>query len=190
MLHAAYGYILLYFFIAVLRYTADILLLGGAHRIISCRLYIQLNKPLSWILVGEIQILILVLLALYYVGSYVANEVLWLNVADPEIVDDLSNRKDKFEAAFFIIQFIFALFVFVGSLISAWKWRKYDKHIPKVNVILAQRCPKPSYDLGLLVLEASIFCHRRNRDSMGPVRLRAFRRHPLSPPTESWWRQR
>ena len=52
----------------------------------------------------------LVITALYHLGSYFANEVLWLNIADVDILRDIVSRKYKFEAAFFILQFFVTLY--------------------------------------------------------------------------------
>lgn len=113
-LYAAYGYILLYFFITVTKFAADILVLTGTLRVLSCLISQRLDRPLLWIKIGEFQIIILLITALYHLGSYFANEVLWLNVADPDVINDVSSKKDRFEAAFFIIQWLLTLAMLIA----------------------------------------------------------------------------
>ncbi|KAF4631947.1 hypothetical protein G7Y89_g6189 [Cudoniella acicularis] len=103
-----YAYILLTFFLLLIKLPSDILLLLGSHRLISGQLFIhslvQKPKPIVWLLVGEFLALVLAILALYYVGSYLAYEVLWLNVADDGLVKG----------------FVFSILTFVGAVLPLW----------------------------------------------------------------------
>jgi hypothetical protein len=113
-LRAAYGYIMLYFVITLEKLAADILILTGTLRIFSCLLFRRLRTPLPWIHIGEFLIILLVITALYDLGSYFAHQVLWINIADDDIIADVSSRKDKFEAAFFILQWLLTLSMFIA----------------------------------------------------------------------------
>lgn len=112
-LTAAYGYILIYFFISWTKFYADVLILAGTLQVFSCLISQRLEKPLIWVRIGEFLVIILWITALYYLGSYFANEFLWLNIADPDIIDDISSRMNKFEEAFFIVQYLLTFFMLI-----------------------------------------------------------------------------
>jgi hypothetical protein len=105
---------LFYWLIVLAKFAADILMLAGAFRLLSCLISPKLGRLLTWIHTGEFLIIVLIIMALYHLGSYLANEVLWLNIADPVIIIDVSSRKDEFEAAFFIIQWLSTLFILIA----------------------------------------------------------------------------
>jgi hypothetical protein len=137
-LKTEYSYILYEFFLESARYATDIFILAGTHQLISEQLTNQPSNQLSkkariWHLMGELIVLVQIILALYFLGSLFANEALWLQIADPRVIDGVSSRKDKFEVAFFIIQFLLTLAMFTGAAISVWHWRKEEEFIPKVH---------------------------------------------------------
>ena len=136
-LKTGYGYILYEFFLSSARYATDIFILAGTHQLISDQLNIQPNNQLRkkawiWYLTGKFIVMVQVILALYFLGSLFADEALWLQIADPSVIDGVASRKDKFEAAFFIIQFLLTLAMLTGAAISAWFWWKEEESIPNV----------------------------------------------------------
>lgn len=145
---------MVYIFINLCKFTADVFLLAGIHRVTTCLISQRLEKPLKWIYIGEFLIIMIVITALYYIGSYFADEVLWLNVADPDIIDDVSSRKDKFEAAFFILQWVLTLFIFI--IITVALFTEDGETISSVctalsshglGLTLHSRDPTPSWQL-------------------------------------------
>jgi hypothetical protein len=141
-LKTGYGYILYEFFLSSARYATDIFILAGTHQLISDQLNRQPRSQLRgkawiWHLTGELVVLVQVILALYFLGSLLADEALWLQVADPSVIDGVASRKDKFEAAFFIIQFLLTLTMLIGAAVSAWFWRKEAESIPSVRKFIS-----------------------------------------------------
>jgi hypothetical protein len=139
-LKTGYGYILYEFFLSSARYATDIFILAGTHQLISDQLNIQPNNQLRkkawiWYLTGRLIVLVQIILALYFLGSLFADEALWLQIADPSVIEGVASRKDKFEAAFFIIQFLLTLTMLAGSAISVWFWWKVEESIPNVRKI-------------------------------------------------------
>jgi hypothetical protein len=123
---------LLYFFITSAKFAADILILTGTLRVISCLVSQRAEKPLLLIHIGEFHIIILLITALYHLGSYFANEILWLNIADQDIISDVASRKDRFEAAFFIIQWLLTLFMLATISIVLFINTEVEEGITKV----------------------------------------------------------
>ena len=136
-LKTGYGYILYQFFLSSARYATDIFMLAGTHQLISNQLNIQPSNQLRkkawiWYLTGKFIVLVQVILALYFLGSLFADEALWLQIADPSVIEGVVSRKDKFEAAFFIIQFLLTLTMLTGAALSVWFWWKEEESIPSV----------------------------------------------------------
>jgi hypothetical protein len=131
---AKYSYILYYFFLACLKFPADILILAGSQRIISGQLYIhhpkRTPKPVIWLLTGEFLVIILMILALYYIGSLLTYEVLWLQVADASVVLSVGTRRNKMETAFFVIQFLLTLLTLAAASFSFWFSKQENPFIP------------------------------------------------------------
>jgi hypothetical protein len=120
---------LLAFFLACFKFTSDIFLVSASHRIVSTQLYdcYQVKRSLAkiWLMLGELLVIILVISSLYYLGSLLSNEVLWLEVANDNIVRDIVSRRNLFQLAFFVIQFIltFGTLVVAGLL---WSFRRME----------------------------------------------------------------
>ncbi|OCK81696.1 hypothetical protein K432DRAFT_403557 [Lepidopterella palustris CBS 459.81] len=134
-LNATYGYILFYFFIACLKFAADFLILAGTHRVTSGLLFYQIKKAKIWHLVGEFIIIVLMITALYYLGSLLADEILWLQVADSDAIQSVNTRKNKLEAAFVILQFFLTLMTLAATMLSAWIYLDDDSEIPRQSYI-------------------------------------------------------
>ena len=76
------------------RFTADILLLFGTQVLISYQLAFQLGRQIrAWRLAGSFILLVLCTIALYYLFSVLAVEVLWLQMADPAIISGVASRQ-------------------------------------------------------------------------------------------------
>jgi len=125
-LKTGYGYILLAFFLACFKFTSDILLVSASHRIVSTQLYdcyqIKRYQAKLWLMLGELLVILLIIASLYYLGSLLSNEILWLEVANADIVSDIVTRKSRFQLAFFVVQFIITLGTLVGAG-SLWYFR-------------------------------------------------------------------
>jgi len=128
----AYGYILFYFPILFSRFTADILLLFGTQILISYQLAFQLRKQIRALrLAGSFVLLVLCTIALYYIFSTLAVEVLWLQMADPAIISGVASRQNQFEVSFFIVQFLLMLAMAIGTAIVVWLWQHRGGSIPR-----------------------------------------------------------
>lgn len=131
---AKYSYILYYFFLACLKFPADILILAGFQRIIFGQLYIhhpkRTPKPAIWLLTGEFLVIVLMILALYYIGSFLTYEVLWLQVADASVVLSVGAKRNKMETAFFVIQFLLTLLTLAAASFSFWFSKQENPSMP------------------------------------------------------------
>ena len=133
-LKARYGYIIYDFFVVSARFAADIFILKGTHRLICKQLDTQFRKAHIWRFVGEFILIVLVIIAFYTAGSLFADQILWLQIADTSIIGDVAAREDKFEASFFIIQFLLTLAFLTSAGISLWFWKRDigDEPLPTV----------------------------------------------------------
>lgn len=99
-------------------------MITGAHRVLTAQVYqchkTQRLKARVWLYTGEFFILLIQIIALYYLGSLFAHEVLWLGIANTSAVDAVAGRQDSLQSAFFALQWILALMLLCGSLILAW----------------------------------------------------------------------
>jgi hypothetical protein len=141
-LKTGYGYIIYEFFLSSARYATDIFVLAGTHQLMSDQFNRQPRSQLRrrawiWSLTGELIVLVQIILALYFLGSLFADAALWLQVADPSVIDGVASRKDEFEAAFFIIQFLLTLTMLTGAATSAWFWLKEAESIPSVRTFIS-----------------------------------------------------
>lgn len=72
-------------------------------------------------------------MALYYLGSLLANQVIWLEVGDPDTLSLVFMRRNQFEAAFAIIQFLIAFLITAAAVVSLWcEWNE-DKKLLEVS---------------------------------------------------------
>lgn len=131
-LKVAYGYILVDFFLACLKAASNILILAAAHRIVSGQLFecVQMMqrkqlKAKIWLFMGEFLIITLMIMALYYVGSLLSYEALWLGIADTDTVEEMEGRRNNLQSAFFAIQLVLTFMVFCGACLLSW-FRRID----------------------------------------------------------------
>ena len=130
---AAYGYLIFDWFLSVLKYSSDISILAGAHWIISRQLFGCIRRPRIWLLAGDFLVLTLAVMALYYLGSLLANQVIWLEVGDPDTLSLVFMRRNQFEAAFAIIQFLTAFLIIAAAVVSlSCEWNE-DKKLLEVS---------------------------------------------------------
>jgi hypothetical protein len=71
-------------------------------------------------------VLVLFVLALYYIGSLFAYEVLWLQVADASEVLSVRSKRNKIELAFFVLQYMITLLTLAAASFSFWFSRKQN----------------------------------------------------------------
>lgn len=152
----AYGYILFYLPLIFSRFTADILLLFGTQILISYQLAFQLrNQIRAWRLAGYFILCVLCTIALYYLFSLLAVEVLWLQMADPAIISGVASRRNQFEASFFIVQFLMMLTMATGTAIVVRLWHRGGS-IPRVRPYKKFLCLL--YQKGRIFLTINIAC--------------------------------
>jgi hypothetical protein len=113
-LKTKYGYILYYFFLASTRLATNLLILAGTCEIVSDQLYTQYGQK-RFFRIGELVLLVLTVMGLYYAGSLLATIVLWVRIAEPSMISSCASQQDHFEAAFFIIQWLLTLAMLVGT---------------------------------------------------------------------------
>jgi hypothetical protein len=120
-------------FLAVSKFASDISILAGAHWVISRQLFGRVKRPKVWLLAGDFLVLVLAVMALFYLGSLLANQILWLEVGDPDTISVVVVHRNQFEAAFAIIQWLTTLFIITEATVSVWcEWNE-DAKVPKVS---------------------------------------------------------
>lgn len=129
-----------YYFIAVpitlVKFCAEGLLVANAYRIVVLHLLQQSRKAKIALLVGEVLVLVLIVTALYSVGSLVACQIVWLQLADASTRNSFARPQVRFEAAFYIIQFFLSLFAMAFATILGWLINRATSDVPAVS-----QCP-------------------------------------------------
>jgi hypothetical protein len=90
--------------------------------VIFDKLESRFDIPRALPLICELVILVLMVMALYQLGSLLATIVLWTRVAEPSMISSVASHKDSFEAAFFSIQWLLT-FAMLGG--AAWLWEGF-----------------------------------------------------------------
>ncbi|KAF2192228.1 hypothetical protein K469DRAFT_307483 [Zopfia rhizophila CBS 207.26] len=129
-LKATYGYILFYFFLAAIKLSADVSLLSGVVRITIQQIYHKIRNAKVCLLVSELFIILLMILALYYIGSFLADEVVWLQVVEPVIAAAITNQENKLETAFVVFQWLLSSMALVGSSLHVLILQEEDNEAP------------------------------------------------------------
>lgn len=115
------------------RLTSSVFLLWGTHAVVWRELHSRFVHPTIWWHVGYSFILIIWLMMLFYVGLYIALASVWLSFTGVNVISDVASKRNNFEVAFVAFQWLFSLFILVGSLISVIFWKKYDQVVYKVR---------------------------------------------------------
>jgi hypothetical protein len=131
-----FGFMLYDWFTEVLRVSANVLISAGAHTVVTRLLGWMGPSAKWWAFVGEFFVLTASTMALYYLGSLLADQVLWLQVAQVDTVQTIVGRKNQFNAAFSILLWILAFLILVEAAVALWgSWRgeKDRAAIPRVR---------------------------------------------------------
>lgn len=127
------GFLLFDWFLAILKFATDILVLTGAHWVTSTQLFGRVKRPKIWLLAGDFMALALITMALFYLGGLLANQVLWLEVAEPNTITWVFTHRNQIEAAFAIIQWFATLFIVAEAAVSLRGEWSEDGEVPKVS---------------------------------------------------------
>jgi hypothetical protein len=126
---ATYGYILLDFFLACLKLASGIFLLAATHRIVASQLFDCPQVPKIgaklWLMIGELFVITLSVMALYYLGSLLSNQVLWLGLADATTIDNIVSRRNSLQSAFYAMQLVLSLMILAVASALSW-FRRMD----------------------------------------------------------------
>ena len=116
-INTQYGYIIFGFFIQIFKVAADILFLMGAHHVVWSQISSNMAGALRWRKFADFVILLLIIMALYWLGSQFAFEVFWLQVADPDQIQFLLDRWHDFETAFAVLYwFLASAIMFISAV--------------------------------------------------------------------------
>jgi hypothetical protein len=132
-LKAPYGFVLYDWFNEVFRVAANVLIPAGAHSVVSRILDWRWPNAKWWGFAGDFIVLVAQVMAFYYLGSLLADQVLWLQIAEVSTAETVSRRKNQFDATFSILLWILALFVLVEAAVALWREEKDLKEIPWVR---------------------------------------------------------
>ncbi|ETI21665.1 hypothetical protein G647_08012 [Cladophialophora carrionii CBS 160.54] len=113
-----------YFFIDVpilaLKLCGEGFLVATTYRIVVLHLQQQTRKAKVALVLGEVLILALLVTAMYSLGSLIARQIVWLQLADEKTRNSFAWPQRKLEAAFHCIQFCMGLIATVFAGINAW----------------------------------------------------------------------
>jgi hypothetical protein len=133
---APYGFLLYSWFLAILKFAADISLLAGTHWVVSRHLFDRVQRAKAWLLAGDFLILTLLVMALYYLCSLLASQILWLLVGDLDTLNEVSGHRNDFQAAYSAIQMLVTVLIVLESLVAVWcEWNE-DRLSPTPKVSL------------------------------------------------------
>ncbi|KAF2472650.1 uncharacterized protein BDR25DRAFT_10731 [Lindgomyces ingoldianus] len=119
-----FGFVLYDWFTEVLRVSANVLIPAGAHAVVTRLLGWMGPSAKWWAFVGDFFVLTARIMALYYLGSLLAHQVLWLQVAQVDTVQTIMVRKNQFDVAFSILLWILAFFILFEAAVALWgDWR-------------------------------------------------------------------
>jgi hypothetical protein len=130
---APYGLLLCEWILAVLKFAADVSILAGAHWVISRQLFGRVKRAKAWLVTGDFLLLVVAAMSLYYLGSLLASQILWLQVGDLDLMNLVTVRRDQFEAAFAILQALTAFLISGEAATSFWcEWNE-EGTVPNVS---------------------------------------------------------
>ena len=120
-IYTTYSYVITDFVFAIPRYIGDVAFLVGLHHVVWSEFAQVITPyPLTWRLSVDGTIMIVVLMAVYAIGSLLANEVYWLQVADYDQIQLLYNRKNSFDTAYVAFQWLLTLAIVVVSMFYSY----------------------------------------------------------------------
>jgi hypothetical protein len=163
----------MYVWITGLKLFADILLLVVAHRVCTCMMSRYREKLAAyWLLTGDFLTITLAAIALYYIGSSAATEILFLNEADNSLVRDISGRELKLQAAFYSVQAGLSIFVLVGAILHIIRCAKvvgYPLSVSSHSHFL--QISKEACQVLIIFLSAHSSCFQGDRIHLYPQSL-------------------
>lgn len=113
-----------YFFIevplAALQFCAEGFLVATTYRIVVLHLLQQTRKAKIALILGEVLNLTLIITALYSIGSLVARQIVWLQLADEKARNGFARPQRRFEAAFYGLQFCMGLLATGFAGLNLW----------------------------------------------------------------------
>jgi hypothetical protein len=116
----SYNYFLVEVPIAALKFAAEGLLTATTYRIVVLHLLQRTRWAKIALVAGEVLSLTLVVTALYSLGSLVARQIVWLQLADEHTRLGFAGPQRKFEAAFYCVQFCMSVAATVLAGLNAW----------------------------------------------------------------------
>lgn len=106
--------------ISVLKFCAEGFLVATTYRIVVLHLLQQTRKAKIALLLGEVLNLVLLVTAMYSVGSLIAGQVVWLQLADEKTRKGFAWPQRKFETAFYAVQFCMSFLASIFAGLNLW----------------------------------------------------------------------
>jgi hypothetical protein len=135
-LKAPLGFVLYDWVTEAFRVSANVLIPAGAHKVVTRLLGWTGSSARWWSVAGDFMVLVARVMGSYYLGSLLADQVLWLQVAQVDTVETIIWRKNQFDATFSILLWILAFFILIEAAVALWgQWRgeKDPAAIPRVR---------------------------------------------------------
>jgi hypothetical protein len=123
-----------------LKFMGETLIAWNTYHLVALQLYKHMEVPYAKgaLLFGETFVVILMIMAIYSTGSMIGGQIVWLSIADSDLINSLAYPQVRFEAAFFVIQWLIALFGLVFSVIN-FLFEYGDENVTRVGTYLFQQ---------------------------------------------------
>ena len=143
-----YGYIITDFFWTWVCRISEVLLIAGTHRVVCREIFANMKRPLIWRLGISFVTLVLAAMALFEMGSRLATEVLWLQVADYSDVLFALGKQNAFATAFVVLQFLLTLAIMIVSFAFSGDVLKSVRNYSRV-------CSPPANRAAMALIDAA-----------------------------------
>jgi 4-amino-4-deoxy-L-arabinose transferase-like glycosyltransferase len=115
-----YNYFFVDVAISALKFCAEGFFVATTYRLVVLHLQQQMRKAKAVLILGEVLILTLLVTALYSLGSLIARQIVWLQLADEKTRNSFAWPQRKFDAAFYCIQFCMSFLTSVFAGMNGW----------------------------------------------------------------------
>ena len=134
------GYALVIPLWEILRTVSSIIMLWGAHALVWRELHNRFTHTTIFFHLGYAFVLVLWLMVAFYLALYFALAFVWLFFTGVAVISDVATKRNGFDIAVVVFQWLFSLLILSGSCATTYLWRLHDKVMPKVDQAPSQGC--------------------------------------------------
>lgn len=132
-----YNYFLIDSVLTALKFMAETFLVWNTFHLVALQLYkhMKVHYAKGALLFGETLVVILMIMAIYSTGSMIGGQIVWLSIADSDLINSLIYPQARFEAAFFVIQWLIAFFGLMFAVLN-FLYEYADENVTRVSTYL------------------------------------------------------